>query len=65
MAEAVVGDDVFGDDPTINELQERVAKLLGKEAAIFVPSGTMSNLIAAMLHCDSRGMPSFLLFCFV
>lgn len=43
MAEAEVGDDVFGDDPTVNRLQERVAELLGKEAAIFVPSGTMAN----------------------
>jgi threonine aldolase len=43
MVEAEVGDDVFGDDPTINRLQERVAQLLGKEAAIFVPSGSMAN----------------------
>jgi threonine aldolase len=46
MAAAEVGDDVFGDDPTVNALQDRCAKLLGKEAAIFVPSGTMANLIA-------------------
>lgn len=43
MAEAEVGDDVFGDDPTVNRLQERVADLLGKEAAVFVPTGTMAN----------------------
>lgn len=43
IAEAEVGDDVFGDDPTVNRLQERVAELLGKEAAIFVPSGSMAN----------------------
>ena len=43
MAEAEVGDDVFGDDPTVNKLQERVAELLGKEAAIYVPSGSMAN----------------------
>ncbi len=43
MADAQVGDDVFGDDPTVNLLQEKVAVLLGKEAAIFVPSGTMAN----------------------
>lgn len=43
MAEAEVGDDVFGDDPTVNRLQERVAALLGKEAAIYVPSGSMAN----------------------
>src|SRR5437879_2609520 len=42
---AEVGDDVFEDDPTVNRLQERVADLLGKEAALFVPSGTMSNQI--------------------
>ncbi len=46
MAEAEVGDDVFGDDPTVNRLQERVAALLGKEAALFVPSGTMGNQLA-------------------
>jgi threonine aldolase len=45
MAAAEVGDDVFGDDPTVIRLQERVAELLGKEAALFVPSGTMSNQI--------------------
>jgi len=46
MAEAVVGDDVFGDDPTVTRLQERVASLLGKPAAIYVPSGTMANQTA-------------------
>ncbi|MCK4413148.1 MAG: aminotransferase class I/II-fold pyridoxal phosphate-dependent enzyme [Candidatus Eisenbacteria sp.] len=46
MAEAEVGDDVFGDDPTVNRLQERVADLLGKEAALYVPSGTMANEVA-------------------
>jgi threonine aldolase len=51
MAAAEVGDDVLGDDPTVNRLQERVAALLGKEAALFVPSGTMSNLIGVRLHC--------------
>ena len=48
MAAAEVGDDVFGDDPTVNALQERIAALLGKEAALFVPSGTQSNLCALM-----------------
>jgi len=43
MAQAEVGDDVFGDDPTVNRLQERVAELMGKDAAIFVPSGSMAN----------------------
>lgn len=46
MAEAEVGDDVFGEDPTVNRLQERVAELLGQESALFVPTGTMSNEIA-------------------
>lgn len=54
MAEAEVGDDVYGDDPTVNQLQEKAAAMLGKEASIFVPSGTMGNLIALMVHC-SRG----------
>ncbi len=51
MAEAQVGDDVFGEDPTINRLQEMAALRLGKEAALFVPSGTMGNLASAMAHC--------------
>src|SRR5690348_70503 len=46
MAEADVGDDVYGEDPTVNALQERVASLLGKEAAVWVPTGTMANQIA-------------------
>ena len=46
MASAIVGDDVFGEDPTINRLETRVAKLAGKEAGLFVPSGTMANQIA-------------------
>lgn len=46
MAEAEVGDDIFGDDPTVNRLQEEVARLLGKEAAIYVPSGSMANQTA-------------------
>jgi threonine aldolase len=54
MHEAELGDDVFGDDPTVNALQERIAWLLGKEAALFMPSGTMSNLSAIMSHC-ARG----------
>ena len=54
MLAAELGDDVFGDDPTVNALQERIAALLGKEAALFVPSGTQSNLVAIMSHC-ARG----------
>jgi threonine aldolase len=52
MAEAEVGDDVFGEDPTVNRLQERAAALLGKEAALFVPSGSMANQIALKIHCQ-------------
>jgi len=52
MAAAEVGDDVFGDDPTVHRLQDRLAEMLGKEAAIYVPSGTMSNQIGLRLHCQ-------------
>ena len=51
MAEAEVGDEQRGEDPTTNRLQERVAELLGKEAAMFLPSGTMCNQIAMLVHC--------------
>ena len=51
MAAAEVGDDVLGDDPTVERLQRRTAEMLGKEAALFVPSGTMSNQIGIRLHC--------------
>ena len=51
MAAAPVGDDVFGDDPSVNALQERIAAMLGKEAALFVASGTQSNLVAILSHC--------------
>jgi len=51
MAAAEVGDDVFADDPTVNALQERIAAMLGKEAALFVPTGTQSNLCGLMAHC--------------
>lgn len=52
MAVAQVGDDVFGDDPTVNALEAKTAALLGKESAVLVPSGTQSNLIALMTHCQ-------------
>jgi threonine aldolase len=52
MAKADVGDDVFGDDPTVNRLQEMAADLMGKEAALFVASGTMGNLAALLAHCE-------------
>ena len=62
MAAAVVGDDVYGEDPTINRLEERAAEIAGKEAAVFVPTGSMGNTIAIKLHtnhgeevvCESR-----------
>jgi threonine aldolase len=62
MAEAEVGDDVYGEDPTVNRLEQRAAEIFGKEAAVFVPTGTMGNTIAVKLHthhgeeviCDSR-----------
>jgi threonine aldolase len=52
MAAAEVGDDVLGDDPTVMRLQERAAELLGQDAALFVPSGTMANQIALKVHCE-------------
>lgn len=52
MLEAELGDDVFGDDPTVNRLQARAAELFGMEAALFFPSGTQSNLAALMSHCQ-------------
>lgn len=52
MLAAPLGDDVFGDDPTVNALQARIAELLGFEAALFMPSGTQSNLVALMSHCQ-------------
>jgi len=62
MAEAEVGDDVYGEDPTVNKLEARAAAVFGREAAIFVPTGSMGNLIAARIHtqhgqeviCESR-----------
>lgn len=52
MAQAEVGDDVYGEDVTINRLQEMAADKLGKQAALFVPSGTMGNLVALLTHCN-------------
>ena len=62
MGEAEVGDDVYGEDPTINRLEQRAAEITGKEAAVFVPTGTMGNTIGIKLHtrhgeevvCDHR-----------
>ena len=55
MAEAEVGDDVFGDDPTVIALEERAAELTGKEAALFVASGTMGNLVSLMAQVPRGG----------
>src|SRR5579871_5376668 len=63
MAEAEVGDDVYGEDPTINRLEQRAAEIFAREAAIFVPTGTMGNQIAIKIHtrpgqeiiCEERG----------
>ncbi|MCP4139209.1 MAG: low-specificity L-threonine aldolase [Chloroflexi bacterium] len=51
MANANVGDDVYGEDSTVNQLQEMAAEMLGKEAGLFLPSGTMGNLISVLAHC--------------
>ena len=53
MAEAEVGDDVFGDDPTVNALETRTAEILGMESAVFMPSGTMTNQVAVRTHTES------------
>ncbi|HWQ82941.1 MAG TPA: low-specificity L-threonine aldolase [Anaerolineales bacterium] len=52
MARAVVGDDVYGEDPTVNRLQDLAASLVGQEAGLFVPTGTMGNLAAILAHCQ-------------
>ncbi|ANR81001.1 low-specificity L-threonine aldolase [Kosakonia sacchari] len=52
MMTAPVGDDVYGDDPTVNELQRYAAELSGKEAALFLPTGTQANLVALLSHCE-------------
>ena len=52
MAKAQVGDDVYGEDSTINQLQDLAAEMLGKEAGLFIPSGTMGNLAAILAHCN-------------
>lgn len=52
MSSALLGDDVFGDDPSVNELQDKIASMLGFEAALFMPTGTQSNLCAILAHCQ-------------
>ena len=60
MAAADVDDDVVGVDPTAQRFQAEMAALMGKEAALFVPSGTMGNLISVLVHCDVRGSEAIL-----
>ena len=52
MASAEVGDDVYGEDPTVNELESLASQMSGKESSIFVASGTQSNLLALLVHCE-------------
>jgi hypothetical protein len=58
MANAEVGDDVYGEDPTVNRLEFMAAEMLGKEAALFVPSGTQSNLLALLSLCQRGRRPT-------
>lgn len=60
MIKAEIGDDVYGEDPTINEFEEFAANMFGKEAALFVVSGTMGNLISVACHCDVRASEVFI-----
>lgn len=53
--QAEVGDDVYGEDSSVNRLQEYAARIMGKEAALLVPTGTMGNLAAILAHCPERG----------
>lgn len=55
MEACALGDDVYGDDPTVNHMQEEFAKFFGKEKALYVPSGTQSNLIAMLVSCKNKG----------
>ena len=59
MATAEVGDDVYGDDPTVRALEARTAELLGKEDAVFVPTGSMSNQIAIRTHTEPGDLVLF------
>ncbi|CAH1645758.1 unnamed protein product [Spodoptera littoralis] len=59
MVNSALGDDVYGEDPTVNALESKLAAMLGKQAALFVLSGTMANLIAIMVHCNKRGSEAF------
>tara|TARA_B100000212_G_scaffold256518_1_gene196814 strand:- start:748 stop:1785 length:1038 start_codon:yes stop_codon:yes gene_type:complete len=52
ISKSLLGDDVFGEDPTVNEIEKKAAQIMGKESALLVPSGTMGNLISILSHCD-------------
>eukprot|EP00455_Lapot_gusevi_P011791 TRINITY_DN15506_c0_g1_i1.p1 TRINITY_DN15506_c0_g1~~TRINITY_DN15506_c0_g1_i1.p1 ORF type:complete len:355 (+),score=102.36 TRINITY_DN15506_c0_g1_i1:83-1147(+) len=60
MLVAELGDDVLGDDPTVKKLEETAARIFEKEAGLFVPSGTMGNLISVLVHCEARGSEAIL-----
>lgn len=60
MMDALLGDDVYREDPTVSEFERRMSVCTGKEAALFVPSGTMGNLIAILGHCEQRGSETML-----
>ncbi|VAI25311.1 unnamed protein product [Triticum turgidum subsp. durum] len=60
MAAADVEDDILGSDPTARRFEAEMARIMGKEAALFVPSGTMANLISVLVHCDTRGSEAIL-----
>ncbi|XP_043693489.1 probable low-specificity L-threonine aldolase 1 isoform X2 [Telopea speciosissima] len=60
MANADVDDDILGHDPTASRFEEEIARIMGKEAGLFVPSGTMGNLISVLVHCEVRGSEAIL-----
>ena len=52
ISNSLLGDDVFGEDPTVNEIEQKAAQIMGKESALLVPSGTMGNLVSILSHCE-------------
>ena len=52
IIDSPLGDDIYGEDPSVNLLQKKIAKIFNKESALFVPSGTMANLISVLTHCN-------------
>ena len=61
MVNSALGDDVYGEDPTVNALESKLAAMLGKQAALFVPSGTMANLIASEWNFHSTHIPKLVM----